>query len=83
MRTTIRLSDELLAEAKIYAAQTGKTLTALIEDALREMLSRRSGNIERKPVHLTTFGGRGVQPGIDLDDSAGLLSIMEQMDASA
>jgi Arc/MetJ family transcription regulator len=34
MRTTIRLDDQLLAEAKRYASESGRTLTGLIEDAL-------------------------------------------------
>ena len=36
MRTTIQLDDQLLAEAKQRVAQTGRTLKAMIEDALRE-----------------------------------------------
>jgi hypothetical protein len=28
-------------------------------------------------VRLTTFKGGGVMPGVDLDDSAGLLEVME------
>lgn len=38
MRTTIQLDDQLLLEAKKHAAQTGRTLKAVIEDALREAL---------------------------------------------
>jgi hypothetical protein len=80
MRTTVRLDDRLLAEAKELAARTGKTLTAIIEEALRQKLlgSRRAG--ERPPVKLPTFGGHGLQPGVDLDDSA---SLLEAMDDSA
>ena len=37
----MRLDDPLLAEAKKYAADNGRTLTAVIEDALRETLARR------------------------------------------
>ena len=82
MRTTIRLSDDLLAEIKLIAARSGKTMTAVIEDALREMLARQRSMSDRKPVKLTTVSGHGLQPGIDLDDSAALLSIMEEGDDS-
>jgi len=38
---TINLPDDLLAELKKRAAESGRTLTALIEDVLREALARR------------------------------------------
>ena len=76
MRTTIRLDDELLAEAKALAARTGRTLTKVIEDALRQALAR-SATDPAGPVRLPTFSGRGVRPGVDLDDSASLIGVME------
>jgi hypothetical protein len=77
MRTTVRLDDDLLRQAKALAARTGRTLTALIEDGLRETLARHSRGQERPRVALPTFKGRGLQPGVDLDDTAGLLDIMD------
>ena len=82
MRTTIRLSPRLLAEAKKLATDTNRTLTKVIEDALREVLARRR-RPRRRTVSLTIVGGRGVNPGIDLDDSAALLAAMESRDGSA
>jgi len=76
MRTTIRINDDLLSEAKKMAAESKKSLTALIEDALREILSRKSGGKDSSPVTLTTFKGKGLQRGVDLDDSASLLDTM-------
>ena len=78
MRTTIRLDDQLLKSAKRYAHETGKSLTAIIEDALRHLLSRRTVKQPRKPVKLTTVSGQGVRPAVDLDDSAALLTFMEE-----
>ncbi len=80
MRTTIRLDEQLLKEAKALAARSGKSLTSIIEDALRESLSRQRGSAQREPVHLVTVGGRGLLPGVDLDDSASLLDLMETSD---
>ena len=77
MRTTIRINEQLLKEAKQLAARKGSSLTAIIEDALRESLSRRGGSGKHEPVHLTTFRGNGLLPGVDLDDSADLLDLME------
>jgi hypothetical protein len=76
MRTTVRLNPRLLAEAKKLAAETNRSLTKLIEDALREVVARRRRGA-RRAVSLTIVGGRGVNPGVDLDDSASLLSGME------
>jgi hypothetical protein len=76
MRTTINLDDALLAEAKQVAARTGRTLTAVVEDALRESLHRRH-RTSRRDIELPRFGAGGVQPGVDLDDSAALLDLME------
>jgi Bacterial antitoxin of type II TA system, VapB len=79
MRTTINLDDDLLAEAKQVAARTGRTLAAVVEDALRESLHRRHRPGVRT-VELPVFGQGGFRPGVDLDDSADLLRLMEQGD---
>lgn len=79
MRTTIRLQDQLLAEAKQLAARTGKTLTAVIEEALRESFARRVQDPQREPIRLNTFGGV-LRPGVDLDSSAALLELMDRPD---
>ena len=77
MRTTIRIDERLIKEAKLQAARRGITLTAIIEDALRESLARQHDTQQRKPVCLVTCGGEGLLPGVDLDDSAALLDLME------
>ena len=82
MRTTIRLDDHLLAQAKSLAAARGTTLTALIEDSLREVLARREAPRRRSKFCFPTFKGGGLQPGVDLDDSAALLDFMEGLDGT-
>ena len=77
MRTTIRLNDDLLRQAKALAARSGRTLTALIEDGLREALARHGRRREQPRATLPTFKGKGLLPGVDLDDTAGLLDIMD------
>lgn len=77
MRTTVRLPDDLLRAAKIHAAESGRTLTALIEEALRAALASPEGAAAGGAVSLPTYGSGGVRPGIDLDDSASLLEAME------
>ena len=75
MRIAIELNEALLREAKQMAANSGKTLTAFIEEAVRESLERRATHPE-----LPTSGGGGLLPGVDLDNSAALLDLMEGRD---
>jgi hypothetical protein len=82
MRTTIYIPDDLLAEAKKVAAESQRTLTAVIEDSLRETLTRRSRRNRASVVRLTTFGKSGPKPGVDLDDTAALVDLMEASGAS-
>jgi len=49
----------------------------VIEDALRQSLAQRA-DPTGSAAPLPTFAGRGVRPGVDLDDSAGLLDVMER-----
>jgi hypothetical protein len=71
-----------LAEAKKYASDGGKTLTAVIEDALREKLARRKQAAKPRRVRLPTFPGGKLRPGVDLDDNSALLDLMEGRDAA-
>jgi len=72
------MDDDLLAQAKAEAARSGRTLTQVIEDALREALSKPLGREPSKErIRLRTFAGQGLQPGIDLDSAASLLDLMD------
>ncbi|MBN1960384.1 MAG: ribbon-helix-helix protein, CopG family [Deltaproteobacteria bacterium] len=76
MRTTVRLSDDLLRNAKRFAAATGRSLTELIEDSLRQALASRAIENEPRRVNLTTSPG-SVRSGIDINRMAELLDVME------
>ena len=78
MRTTVRLDDALLEQARREAARQGETITALIERGLRLVLARPEKRKPRRRVEIPvcTAGG-GTLPGVDIDDSARLLDIME------
>ena len=84
MRTTLRLDDGLLKEAKRLAIESGKTLAEVVEELLREALHRRRSALPQlRPTPLPTFRGGGLLPGVDLDDSAALLDRMEQPGADS
>jgi hypothetical protein len=84
MRTTVDLDDTVLRRAKELAARSNRTLTAVLEDALREALGRVNKPAQRKALKLLTSNQRpGVCPGVDLDHSAALLELMEEEDAPA
>jgi hypothetical protein len=78
MRTTVRLPEDLMKAAKRRAVETGRTLTDVIEGALRLELSRGRLAAASQPVELPTYGSGGVLPGVDLDDSAALLDLMDR-----
>jgi hypothetical protein len=80
MRTTLRLNDELLVQAKEAAEESGRTLSAFVEDALRLVLASKARQPKRRRVRLPSSGGGGLRPGVNLDSTAELLDIMDGID---
>lgn len=78
MRTTVRLDDALLKEAKVRAAEQGITLTQLIDESLRARLATRPRRRNAEPFRLTTYGKGGVRPGVDLDDNRATRDLMDR-----
>ncbi|MHB8513693.1 MAG: DUF6364 family protein [Actinomycetota bacterium] len=64
-RTTVRLDENLLASARHYAKESGRTLTSLIEEGLHRVLSPDLPK-KRKPTKLHTFDG-GPDPNLTWD----------------
>ena len=77
MRTTVRLDDDLLQRAKVHAAQTGRTLTALIEDALLQAMNTPAGTNRTLEYRVPTFDS-ALRPGVDLSDNAALADLMDE-----
>jgi hypothetical protein len=77
VRTTVDLPDDLLIEAKERAAREGRSLSDVVSDAVRGSFAG-AGAPKRKPVKLPQYGRGGLQPGVELDDSAALLDLMER-----
>lgn len=78
MRTTVRLEDGLLTQAKLEAARRGTTLTALIEQGLRLAIQRPQARpLERRITLPVSRAGGGTVPGVDLDDTSALMDRMD------
>ena len=78
MRTTIRLEDDLLKEAKVRAAELGITLTKLIDESLRERLSARPQMNKPRPFRPGSYGRGGLRPGVNLDDNRAVRDLMDE-----
>lgn len=77
MRTTLSLDDNLIRAAKRRAAETGQTLSSVIEYALREILEQEKKKKQSFRLRWVTAKG-GVQPGVDLADRVALIDRMEE-----
>lgn len=82
MRTTVDLPDDLLARARLRAAEERTTLTGLLADGLRLMLADRPERRSPRPLPLSTAGG-GMHPSIDATSNAALLDAADDHDAAA
>ena len=76
MRTTISIDDHLLAEVRRRAAELNRTVSQVIEDSVRESFLRQRDSPARSYT-VRTFDSGGTQPGVDLDDNAALLDLMD------
>ena len=90
MVATLEIDGDLLTTAEQTASEQGQTLSAFVEKALRvacaqagirgeaaSLTPSRQDSRNGKRVELPTFRGQGLRPGVNLNDSAGLLELME------
>ncbi len=83
VRTTVNIEEQLLVRAKQLAAGSSRSLSDLVNDALRLLLAGRPAE-RAGPVRLPTFGGSGLRPGVDLEDKDGLAALLDdEADARA
>ncbi len=72
MKTTLMIDDHIMRRLKAEAAREGRTLSQLVEAALRLFLDRRPA--PPAPAPLPTFQSRAL---VDLADRAALYQAME------
>jgi hypothetical protein len=76
-RTTVRLPEELLRRAKRKAAAEGRTLTSLIEEGLRSIVTgNRNAARSRRIMPRVSRARGGLMPGVDLNQP----SVLQEMD---
>ena len=73
MKTTLKIDDNVMAELKREAARQGRTMSELVESALRLLL--RSRPRRHKIVALPTFRSGGAL--VDISDRDALYQAME------
>ena len=73
MKTTLNIDETVMAELKQEAARQGRTMSELVETALRLLLSAHKKAVELSP--LPTFEG-GVEL-VDISDRDALYEAME------
>lgn len=72
----MRIRDDLLRRARKRAADEGRSLTSLIEDALTLVMATPKSD-QRKKIDLPISNASGgVLPGIDLNRSADMEEVM-------
>jgi hypothetical protein len=82
MRTTLTIDDDLLRQAKERAARSHRTVSEVIEDAMREAFARRRSADRRRVIDLPTSPG-GPRPGVDLDNNAALRDLVDEEPGAA
>ena len=73
MKTTLNIDDSVMARLKRESARTGRTMSELVETALRNLLSKRPDPEPLPP--LPTFDGGGAL--VDIADRDALYRAME------
>lgn len=77
MRTTVRIDDELYRTVKEQAAQTGRTVGEIIEDAVRRSITTADSGNDGPLPPLPVYGGSGVLPGVELASNAAVRDVMD------
>lgn len=77
MRTTVNIDEHLLAEAKLIAARTNRTIGSVLEDALRKLISDNVRDEVKEPYTLPDFSRGTLRPGIDLYDKDQIEELMD------
>ena len=73
MKTTLSIDDSVMARLRRESARTGRTMSELVETALRRLLQAKPGTAELPPLPSFKSGGAMV----DVADREALYRAME------
>lgn len=73
MKTTLNIADTVMAELRREAARQGRTMSELVETALRLLFQTRSRPTDLPPLPSLSSGGHQV----DVADREALYQVME------
>ena len=73
MKTTLNIADNVMTRLRRESAQTGRTMSELVETALRQLLQSRPEPVDLQP--LPTFDSGGAL--VDIADREALYQAME------
>lgn len=75
-RTTITIDEDLLDEVKRRALDAHSTVSEFVQESLRERLA----SMRKKPAPFTLnpVNTGGYQPGVEINNNAALLDLMER-----
>lgn len=76
MRTTIRISDDLYRDVKALAARSGRTVAAVLEDAVRRGLSTAEQRTTDRYAVIAAGRG-GLRPGVALSSNAAIAEALD------
>ncbi|MGI9642365.1 MAG: hypothetical protein ACR2N9_06250 [Acidimicrobiia bacterium] len=76
MRSTIRIQEELLTEARDFAARCGMTATEVVEEAVRRLLDAAPALDEVPRRESLPLSEDGTSHGIGPDHCCDLLEVM-------
>jgi plasmid stability protein len=76
MRTTMNLPDSLMSQVRLQADRDHRTVTSLVEQALRELLAR-DRNVSESDPPLPTYGAPGSRQLVDIDDRDALYAALD------
>jgi predicted transcriptional regulator len=78
MRTTLTIDGEVLAQFKRLAADTHRSLSSVIEEALRGDLVRRRATGDMRSADLPVVHGGRLLQGVDLSSNVAVQRVLDE-----